>query len=390
MIVLASSSMDKPLAYVAMSRHRDEVKVFVPQSEIADLKALTWSFSRTSPKLTTLDYAELRGVGAKPVIPLELSPLVQAGRAVVDAARQAFEAVKAKFEAVVVAVQTRLAPVAAVAMPVLVPVLVPAVAAQPTGTAPGPAVERAAPPVVVTPSLADKPAEAAVVTDTAKSVPPKRATSMFAGVKLNAGAAAPKAAPAPKGTAPTPLSHAVERWAVADRAIVHVAALGLPPAAAQANALAAAKSALDAIRPGAVAALQSALKHDPAAGTALTGSTGNQRGAALVACLDREQAAVQNPNVRAARHVASWHAAVTSHVAAREAGGSKLIEAAKVDLRDAAKAIASDPHAVAVMRDQAAELGIREGSTLAAALKTPDVGKALTAVIDPPALGWSR
>ena len=82
--------------------------------------------------------------------------------------------------------------------------------------------------------------------------------------------------------------------------------------------------------------------------------------------------------------------AVTGQLAARAAANPKLFEAAKVDLRDAAKAIASDPQAVAVMRDQAAELGIREHSSLAAALKTPDAGKALMTGIDPPALGWSR
>jgi Ti-type conjugative transfer relaxase TraA len=392
-LVLASDSMSKSLAYVAMSRQREDVKVVVPQSEIADLKALALVFSRTSPKLTTLDYAEMRGVGPKPVIPLELSPLVQAGRAVVEAARQAFEAVKAKFEAVAAAVQARLAPAAEVAKQVTAvpPVEVQSVVeAKPTGTAPGPVVERAEVPVV-TSSQANKPVAAVAVTDMAKPVPPKRESSMFAGLKLNAGAAAPKTAPAPKVAPPTPLALAVERWAAADRAIAHVVAMRLPPVAAQANALADAKSALEALRPDAVAALQSALKHEPAARSALTDSIGHQRGAELVRCLDREQAAAQDPSIRAARLVASWHAAVTGQMAAREAGGgSKHIEAAKVDLRDAARAIASDPQAVAVMRGQAAELGIREGSTLAVALKTPDVGKALMTVIDPPALGWSR
>jgi hypothetical protein len=114
------------------------------------------------------------------------------------------------------------------------------------------------------------------------------------------------------------------------------------------------------------------LKHDAAARASLTGSIGNQRGAELVASLEREQAAVRDPNIRAVRYVASWTDAV-----------------AKPDLRQVALAIASDPQAVAVMREQAAELGIKPGSLLAVALKSDDVGKVLTAVIDPPARGFS-
>ena len=209
-IVLASSSMDKSLAYVAMSRHRDEVKVFVPQSEIADLKALTWSFSRTSPKLTTLDYAEQRGVGPKPVIPVELSPLVKAGHAVVEAARQAFDAVKAKFEAVVAAVQTRLAP----ALVVATPAAVPAVAVQPTGAALGPVAERAEPPVAVTPP--GKPVVTAEGADMAKPEPsvPDGAKTQVTPERAEQSAAVPwppkessisRLAEKPTGTAPSPV-----------------------------------------------------------------------------------------------------------------------------------------------------------------------------------------
>jgi hypothetical protein len=199
----------------------------------------------------------------------------------------------------------------------------------------------------------------------------KPAASMFAGLKLNLGPAASNLAA--QSGALSPLVLAVERWAIADRAVAQVAADGLPPVAAQRKDLAEAKAALDNLRPDAEGTLQSALKHDAAARAALTGSIGNQRGAELVACLEREQAAIQDPHVRAARYVATFDAT--------ESKAERLLVAAT---------LASDPQAVSVMREQTTELGIKPGSPLAVALQSADVGKALTTIIDPPALGWSR
>jgi Ti-type conjugative transfer relaxase TraA len=364
-IVLASSSMDKSLAYVAMSRHRDSVKVIVPKSELADLKALTWSFSRTSPKLTTLDYAEQRGVGPKPVMPLELSPLVQAGRAVVDAARHTFEAVKAKFEAVVAAVQARLAPVAVVAKPVTaVPTVEvkPVVEAKPTGTAPGPVVERAEPPVVVKP-LEAKPEPS--VLDGAKITPDRTGT-------------------APRPPKETSISRLVERVAVVKSIMVDIEARGLTVRPDLHARMHDARAALEAEKPGTVKLLDAALKRDPDMRATMAAPAGRERGLALVAAMDREEKAILDPLVRAGRMVTDLAVAAKTLAGLTSWDGDAAKAAAKATMHMVIAEIVKDPAAQSAMRDHAVELKIDPNSKLAAALREPDLAKALTKTFDPP------
>jgi hypothetical protein len=106
--------------------------------------------------------------------------------------------------------------------------------------------------------------------------------------------------------------------------------------------------------------------------------------------MNKEKAAILNPSIRAERLVTGWHAAVISQIAAIKARDPSLINAANSDLRTAARAIADDPPAVAMIRSRVAELGVREGSSLGVALKSPDAGQALLAGIDAPARGLSR
>lgn len=56
--VLASSSMDRHLAYVAMTRHRHEVTLFADRTEFRDMQAFSARLSRAGLKETTLDYLE--------------------------------------------------------------------------------------------------------------------------------------------------------------------------------------------------------------------------------------------------------------------------------------------------------------------------------------------
>ena len=64
--VMASASMDRHLTYVAMTRHRDSVKLYAGRDELKDMKVLSASLSRSGAKETTLDYigafAERRGL----------------------------------------------------------------------------------------------------------------------------------------------------------------------------------------------------------------------------------------------------------------------------------------------------------------------------------------
>ncbi len=90
--VLASTSMDKYLAYVAASRHRVSFKLYVPKTDFDTFDKLVWTFARADPKETTLDYrpayAEARGITGKSVVPLDLLHLVSGGRAAILALRE--------------------------------------------------------------------------------------------------------------------------------------------------------------------------------------------------------------------------------------------------------------------------------------------------------------
>ncbi len=54
--VLASDSMDRHMTYVAMTRHRDGVRLYAGRDEFSDMAALTARLSRSQAKETTLDY----------------------------------------------------------------------------------------------------------------------------------------------------------------------------------------------------------------------------------------------------------------------------------------------------------------------------------------------
>ncbi|AYC99603.1 Ti-type conjugative transfer relaxase TraA [Neorhizobium sp. NCHU2750] len=56
--VMASATMDRHLTYVAMTRHRDEVRLYVGQDELKDIKALGATLGRSRAKETTLDYTK--------------------------------------------------------------------------------------------------------------------------------------------------------------------------------------------------------------------------------------------------------------------------------------------------------------------------------------------
>ncbi|MGV1873836.1 Ti-type conjugative transfer relaxase TraA [Agrobacterium rosae] len=67
--VMASSTMDRHLTYVAMTRHRDQATLYAGRDELTNITALSESMSRSGAKETTLDYiklfAERRGLTSK-------------------------------------------------------------------------------------------------------------------------------------------------------------------------------------------------------------------------------------------------------------------------------------------------------------------------------------
>jgi hypothetical protein len=63
--VLATPGMDRHLAYVAMTRHREQAEIYAGHEDFRDFEALTERLSRERMKDTTLDYAERRGLDAR-------------------------------------------------------------------------------------------------------------------------------------------------------------------------------------------------------------------------------------------------------------------------------------------------------------------------------------
>ncbi|WP_245445361.1 Ti-type conjugative transfer relaxase TraA, partial [Agrobacterium rosae] len=57
--VMASSTMDRHLTYVAMTRHRDATTLYAGRDELKNITALSDSMSRSGAKETTLDYIKL-------------------------------------------------------------------------------------------------------------------------------------------------------------------------------------------------------------------------------------------------------------------------------------------------------------------------------------------
>jgi len=57
--VMASSTMDRHLTYVAMTRHRDAVMLYAGRDELKDMKEMVASMGRSGVKETTLDYEQV-------------------------------------------------------------------------------------------------------------------------------------------------------------------------------------------------------------------------------------------------------------------------------------------------------------------------------------------
>ncbi len=154
------------------------------------------------------------------------------------------------------------------------------------------------------------------------------------------------------------LTRAVERYARAWTDAARMQEQDLPVLDVQKVALRDAGVALDAARPGAVRDLHSALEHDPAAGRAMTELQGRERAVKLVAGIERERAALANPEVRTERFVRGWQELQAQH---RELRGWRHDEArGKVERQMTAmiKGLERDPQVESLLRNRRHELGL--------------------------------
>jgi len=209
---------------------------------------------------------------------------------------------------------------------------------------------------------------------------------MFDGLKLNVGrgvASAGQTQPERGGSVretlapdkqadrlrrPSDMERAIDRYARAYDAAERNHREGLPILETQKLEMRQAGQQLDQARPGASALMVSALQHDPETRAAMQELSGRERVGQLSAGMDRERAALADPNVRAERFVQRWQELQGER---QELRGWQHDEArGKVEgqMRGMTKSLERDPQVESILRNRSQDLGIghvRQSESLA-------------------------
>ena len=171
----------------------------------------------------------------------------------------------------------------------------------------------------------------------------------------------------------SPLEAAVDRYARAWQSIDQHRREGLPVLDMQRQDMRAAGQQLDQVQGGMKDLMCSTLQHDPATVRAMTELSGRERVAQVIEGMKRENAALQDPHVRAERFVDRWQELQEQR---RELRGWQHDEArAKVEsqMSGLAKSLERDPQAEALLRNRGRELGVgqelRQDQSVARALQ---------------------
>ncbi len=204
----------------------------------------------------------------------------------------------------------------------------------------------------------------------------KQRGGMFAGLKLNArpgpsqdrserpeGEGSLRPAPAQDRLAErarrqSPLEVAVDRYARAYQSIDQHRCDGLPVLDMQRQEIHAAGQQLDQVQGGMNDLMRSTLQNDPATARAMTELSGRERVGHVIDGMKRENAALQDPNVRAERFVNRWQELQGQR---KELRGWQHDEArGKVEsqMSGLAKSLERDPQAESIVRNRRQELGI--------------------------------
>ncbi|MDH2092191.1 Ti-type conjugative transfer relaxase TraA [Rhizobium pusense] len=157
----------------------------------------------------------------------------------------------------------------------------------------------------------------------------------------------------------SPLEAAVDRYARAYQSIDQHRREGLPVLDMQRQEIRAAGQQLDQVQDGMKDLMRSTLQNDPATARAMTELSGRERVGQVIEGMKRENAALQDPNVRAERFVNHWQELQGQR---RELRGWQHDEArGKVEsqMSGLAKSLERDPQAESIVRGRSKELGIR-------------------------------
>ena len=214
---------------------------------------------------------------------------------------------------------------------------------------------------------------------------------MFDGLKLNAargvsqdrGEASTDARPEREGSLrpasapdrqaerlrrPSDMERAVDRYARAYDAADRNLSQGLPMLESHGRELRQAGLELDQSRPGASALMVSALQHDPETRRAMSELSGRDRAGQLIAGMDRERAALADPNVRAERFVNRWQELSRERQGLRGWQHDEARGKVEGQMRGMTKGLERDPQVESILRNRKHDLGIghvRESESLA-------------------------
>jgi hypothetical protein len=198
---------------------------------------------------------------------------------------------------------------------------------------------------------------------------------MFEGLRLNAASAGQeqpergereREAPAPDRQTerlrrPSDMERAIDRYARAYDAAERNHREGLPILETQKQELRQAGQQLDQARPGASALMVSALQHDPETRRAMTELSGRERVGQLSAGMDRERAALADPNVRAERFVNRWQELQGQRQELRGWQHDEARGKVETQMRGMAKGLERDPQVESILRNRKQDLGINHG-----------------------------
>jgi len=217
----------------------------------------------------------------------------------------------------------------------------------------------------------------------------KQRRGMFAGLKLNARPgpsqdrgealrmqrqpereASLRASLAPEGPAQdrladrvrrqSPLEAAVDRYARAYQSIDQHRREGLPVLDMQRQEMRAAGQQLDQVQDGMKDLMRSTLQNDPDTMRAMTELSGRERVAQVIEGMKRENAALQDPNVRAERFVERWQDLRAQHKQLRGWQHDEARGKVENQMTGLTKSLERDPQVDSILRNRRRELGIGE------------------------------
>ena len=156
----------------------------------------------------------------------------------------------------------------------------------------------------------------------------------------------------------SPLEQAVDRYARAYQSIDQHQRDGLPVLDMQRQEIRAAGQHLDQVQDGMKDLMRSTLQHDPQTARAMTELSGRERVAHVIDGIKRENAALQDPNVRAERFVNRWRELDGQRQKLRGWQHDEARGKVESQMQGLAKNLELDPQAESIVRHRSKELGI--------------------------------